>query len=82
MEEELVGVEVGVEEEEEEVDVFLTENWSVYIPFVLQIQWNDLHMNRLSSIARTGQSQIMNNANLLQFIFFQILNNLFMARPK
>ena len=49
LEEELVGVEVEVEEEEEEV-VFLTDNWFVHIPFVLQIQWNDPHMNRLSSI--------------------------------
>ena len=68
LEEELVGVEVEVEEEEEEV-VFLTENWFVHIPFVLQIQWNDPHMNRLSSIAKTGQSQIKNRNNLLQFFF-------------
>ena len=67
LQEELVGVEVGVEEEEV---VFLKENWFVHIPFVFQIQRNDLHMNRLSSIAKTGQSQIMNRVNLLWFIFF------------
>ena len=67
LEEELVGVEVEVEEEEEVV--FLTDNWFVHIPFVFQIQWNDPHMNRLSSIAKTGQSQIKNRNNLLQFFF-------------
>ena len=56
LEQELVGVEVGVEEEEEVV--FLMEKLFVHIPFVLQIQGNDLHMNMLSSIAKRGQSQI------------------------
>ena len=59
----LVGVEVGVEEEEEVV--FLMGKLFVHIPFVLQIQGNDLHMNMLSSIAKRGQSQIMDSVNLL-----------------
>ena len=59
----LVGVEVGVEEEEEVV--FLMGKLFVHIPFVLQIQRNDLHMNMLSSIAKRGQSQIMDSVNLL-----------------
>ena len=63
LEQELVGVEVGVEEEEEVV--FLMEKLFVHIPFVLQIQRNDLHMNMLSSIAKRGQSQIMDSVNLL-----------------
>ena len=58
LEQELVGVEV-----EEEV-VFLMEKLFVHIPFVLQIQRNDLHMNMLSSIAKRGQSQIMDRVNL------------------
>lgn len=49
LEQELVGVEVGVEEEEPEEVVFLMEKLFVHIPFVLQIQGNDLHMNMLSS---------------------------------
>ena len=63
LEQELVGVEVGVEEEEEVV--FLMGKLFVHIPFVLQIQRNDLHMNMLSSIAKRGQSQIMDSVNLL-----------------
>ena len=48
MEGELVGVE-EVEVVVEEV-VCLTDDWFAHIHFVLQIQRNDLHMNRFSSI--------------------------------
>ena len=50
LEEELVGVEEVVEE------VFLMEDCFAHIPLVLQIQRNDLHMNRLSSITNEKQS--------------------------
>lgn len=63
MEVQLEQILVGVEEEEEVV--FLMGKLFVHIPFVLQIQRNDLHMNMLSSIAKRGQSQIMDSVNLL-----------------
>lgn len=64
LEGQLVGVGVGVEEGV----VFVMEDWFVHVPLALQIQRNDLHMNRLSSIKKTEQSQIMYRVHVLQFI--------------
>ena len=72
MEGELVGVEeVEVVVVVEEV-VCLTDDWFARIHFVFQIQRNDLHMNRLSSIiTKTEQSQIMYSLFSCDVIIFQ-----------
>lgn len=59
LEGELVGV--GVEE----AVVFLTEDWVAHFLPVLQIQWNDLHMNRLASITKTEKRLIVYRVYLL-----------------
>ena len=75
LEGELVGVEVVAAEEV----VFLMEGCFPHFSLVLQIQRNDLHMNRLSSITKAEQSQIMYRFYLLQFTFLDLLKPLFIT---